>query len=364
MRKYVKNRTSVIIPTYNEEKNISNLIKEIETVFNNKDYEIFIVDDGSTDKTIENIFNNYSNNKNIRVIQREHDRGLVQSIKFALQSITGEYFVVMDGDGQHSANDIEKLLSNLSNNDLVVGVRDLNNLTQVSNIRSFFSKMFNKIIKLLLSVNISDPLTGFFSGRTSLLNTKFFLLSNSGFKVLLDLIFCNRKNEIKISENQINFKERFSGSSKLTSQVMFSFVTQMLSYLFNGLISSKFIGFCLIGGFGFFVHFSIFLILLNIFNLQFLSSHLIATLCGATFNFIANNYLNFFNSRIDNPKKFIISIFKYYLINSPGLATSIGAANMVFNLITNNAIFASLAGVIIDTIFKYFVSRTWIWKIN
>ena len=90
--------------------------------------------------------------------------------------MTGEYFVVMDADGQHAPTDINSLVSYLDNHDLVIGVRDLKNLTQVSSKRAFFSKLINKILKFILSVKISDPLTGFFAGKISLLNSKFFFL--------------------------------------------------------------------------------------------------------------------------------------------------------------------------------------------
>jgi len=364
VRKFIRDRLSIVIPTFNEENNITLLVDDIIELMVNKDYEIFIVDDGSTDSTVKNIFKNHSNNKNIKVIQRECDRGLLQSIKFALQSITGEYFVVMDGDRQHSPNDINSLVENLQEYDLSIGVRDLKNLTQVSSIRAFLSKLFNKIIKIVLSVKISDPLTGFFAGKASLLNSKFFLLSNSGFKVLLDLIFSNKKEKIKVCEKKISFGVREDGQSKLGSQVIFSFVTQLLSYTFNGLISSKFIGFCIIGGFGFFIHFSILLFLLNAITLPFFISHMIATIFGATFNFFINNYLNFYNSRINSIKKTLQSLLKYYLINLPGLLTSVGAASFVYNMLNTNPLLASLIGVLIDTVFKYIVSRTWIWKTN
>ena len=127
MRKYIKNRLSIIIPTYNEENNITALTMETINLMKDRDYEILIVDDGSTDSTVENIFEHFSDNKNIKVLQREYDRGLLQSIKFALQSITGEYFVVMDADRQHSPSDINPLVSHLDNYDLVIGVRDLKN---------------------------------------------------------------------------------------------------------------------------------------------------------------------------------------------------------------------------------------------
>ena len=87
MRKYIKNRLSIIIPTYNEANNIISLTTEIIDLMKDRDYEILIVDDGSTDSTVENIFVHHNDNKNIKVFQREYDRGLLQSIKFAFQSM-------------------------------------------------------------------------------------------------------------------------------------------------------------------------------------------------------------------------------------------------------------------------------------
>ena len=364
MRKYIKERLSIILPTYNEEKNIIGLIDEIFNLIKKRDYEIIVVDDGSTDSTVNKIFNNYYNNKNIKVIQREYDRGLLQSVKFALQSMSGEHFVVMDADRQHSPSDINYLIENLNVYDLVIGVRDLKNLKQISQKRAFLSKVFNKIIKLVLSVKISDPLTGFFAGKISLLNKKFFLLSNSGFKVLLDLIFSNKNKNIKICEKEINFNPRIQGYSKLSSQVAFSFLTQLISYIFSGLISSKFIGFIIIGGFGFIFHFGILLILYNFFEFSFYLSHLIATLFTATINFLANNYLNFYKNQVTSIKDLTPALIKYYLINLPGILTSLGAASFAYNVLTKNPLLASLIGVVLDTIFKYMISRTWIWKIR
>ena len=81
--------------------------------------------------------------------------------------MTGEYFVVMDADRQHAPKDINPLVSNLNNYDLVIGVRDLKNLTQVSAKRSFLSKLFNKIIKLILSVKISEAECGILGSNTT-----------------------------------------------------------------------------------------------------------------------------------------------------------------------------------------------------
>tara|TARA_Y100000590_G_scaffold395394_1_gene475329 strand:+ start:1214 stop:2308 length:1095 start_codon:yes stop_codon:yes gene_type:complete len=362
MRKFIEKKLSIIIPTYNEGKNIHNLIEDISKKLNQINFEIIIVDDGSSDETAEVILKNFENSKNVKIIQREHDKGLLQSIKFALQTISGEYFLVMDGDGQHSPEDIVHLLKELENNDLVIGIRDLDNITSISKNRAFLSKLFNKMVSLILKKKLSDPLTGFFVGKITLLNKKFFLLNNSGFKILLDLIFCNKDPNIKITEKKINFRKRDEGVSKLNSQVTFSFFTQIISYLFNGLISSKFIGFALIGAFGFIIHFIILFICLNNISLSFYTSHILATLITASFNYVFNNYLNFYENEIKDLNSFVRGLFKYYLINIPGILSSISGASFAYNVLNKNPFFSSFIGVMLDTVFKYIISRTWIWK--
>jgi len=172
MRKFIKSKLSIIIPTYNEAENINILLEEIINVVKNMDYEIIVVDDGSTDKTVDNIFKSYSQNNKIKIIQREFDKGLLQSIKFALQSISGEYFLVMDGDGQHSPKNILTLLKDLEKNDLSIGIRDLEETTSISKKRSLLSKFFNSIVGYIFKKKLSDPLTGFFAGNINILNKK------------------------------------------------------------------------------------------------------------------------------------------------------------------------------------------------
>ena len=106
--------------------------------------------------------------------------------------------------------------------------------------------------------------------------------------------------------------------------------------MFYGLISSKLVGFLIIGALGFVVHFGILIFNLNALDYSFYISHTIATLITASVNFLLNNYLNFYNSKINTFKKIMLSLFKYYLINLPGLLSNIGGATFAYNVLTKN----------------------------
>ena len=71
---------------------------------------------------------------------------------------------------------------------------------------------------------------------------------------------------------------------------------------------------------------------------------------------------NILSNEIKNFKSCLEGLLKYYLLNIPGILTSIGGASFAFNVLNKNPFVASFIGVILDTIFKYIISRTWIWQ--
>lgn len=362
MKENNKNKLSIVIPTYNEAENIVGLINEILSTLNRINFEIIVVDDDSKDSTAKKILKNFKENNRIILIRRKYDRGLVQSIKQGLQTITGSLFLVMDGDGQHDPRDIIGMLKLLKKSDLVIGIRKFDSNKSISETRQSLSKFFNFLTRIVLKKKIKDPLTGFFAGKIFLLNKKFYSINNSGFKVLLDLIFANKENLNKISEKKINFRTRKKGKSKLDFSIFFSFITQLISYLFNGLISSRFIGFILIGGCGFLLHFFLMFYFLKMTNLNFIFCHSVSTFIASTFNFTINNYLNFYDYKLKDFKNFSIGLLKYYFINIPGIGSSLTGASFAYNILTNNPYIASFIGVIFDSIFKFIISVNWIWK--
>lgn len=104
-------KLSIIIPVYNEEKTIAQVLDRVEKVmFPKIEKEIIIVDDGSTDKTALNIKNQIAKKKGITFIQHKKNGGKGVAVRTGLQHATGEYIIIQDADLEYDPQDIEKLL--------------------------------------------------------------------------------------------------------------------------------------------------------------------------------------------------------------------------------------------------------------
>jgi glycosyltransferase involved in cell wall biosynthesis len=113
------NRVSIVIPAYNEEDGIRGTLDKLLLINQKRDWEIIVVNDGSTDNTrdiIENI-------KGINVIHHPYNRGYGSALKTGIRHAKGNRVVFFDGDGQHNPEEIGKLLNNFKNYDMLVGER-------------------------------------------------------------------------------------------------------------------------------------------------------------------------------------------------------------------------------------------------
>lgn len=111
---------SVVVPLFNEEENVPNLQAELAAALSGLDYEIILVDDGSTDQTVQRI----AFGPRIRLVQFERNAGQSAAMYAGLQSARGATAVLIDGDLQNDPADIPKLLAEIERGaDLVCGYR-------------------------------------------------------------------------------------------------------------------------------------------------------------------------------------------------------------------------------------------------
>jgi len=124
---------SVVVPLFNEEENVPLLQGELTAALNGLDYEIILVDDGSTDGTVQRI----APDPRVRLVQFERNAGQSAAMYAGLNSARGDVAVLIDGDLQNDPADIRKLLAEIDRGaDLVCGYRAQRKDTVVKRITS------------------------------------------------------------------------------------------------------------------------------------------------------------------------------------------------------------------------------------
>lgn len=150
-------KVSIIIPTYNEEKNVFLIAKEVESVLSKLTkltYEIIFIDDGSKDKTWEHI-QQLSSNVCISGIRLSRNFGHQAALQAGLENAKGDAVISIDADLQQPPQLIKELISLWEKGFLVVNTIRVNT-NKINPVRKFMSTLFYSLIKTLTSLQIRD----------------------------------------------------------------------------------------------------------------------------------------------------------------------------------------------------------------
>ncbi|MBT3408907.1 glycosyltransferase family 2 protein [Candidatus Woesearchaeota archaeon] len=144
---------SIVIPVYNEEKSIKEVIGKIKQAMSSTshEYEIIAVNDCSTDKSQQIL----KTIQNIRVINHPINKGYGSSLKTGIKNASYEWIVIMDADGTYPAKSIPKLINGCENYDLVSGKRTGKN-TKIPLLRRPAKFMLTYVANFLVGLKIPD----------------------------------------------------------------------------------------------------------------------------------------------------------------------------------------------------------------
>lgn len=162
------NLANIILPCYNEKKNIIRLASRINEILKADDFEILIVDDNSPDNTYSVL--RKLDIPNVIPILRTEDKGLANSIRTGLEKAKGESIVVMDSDFNHNPEYIPFLLENLKFYDCVNASRFMYGGMMDSRIRHQLSWVFNVFVRIMTGGQITENLYGYFAIRKKVIS--------------------------------------------------------------------------------------------------------------------------------------------------------------------------------------------------
>jgi dolichol-phosphate mannosyltransferase len=160
---------SVILPCLDEVTSIASLVRDICAVLPDK-CEIIIVDDGSTDGTVELLRVLETNYSHLRLIQTKNRLGLGMSIQLGIQEAGGDNIIVLDSDGMHDPSYFPIMLDKARQGiDLVIGSRYAEGGMMLGAVYPHLSKVMNFTMRKISGSQVRDQLCGYFvASRTTL----------------------------------------------------------------------------------------------------------------------------------------------------------------------------------------------------
>jgi glycosyltransferase involved in cell wall biosynthesis len=160
---------SVVIPAYNEAHSIAAVVSAMASAA--KWREIIVVDDGSSDETAAR-----AKDAGACVLRHPYNKGNGAAVKSGIRRASGDFVLILDGDGQHQATDARRIVARLGEYDLVIGARSAS--TQASQTRRLGNAALNRFAGYLTERDIPDLTSGFRAARREHLLEFLHLLPN------------------------------------------------------------------------------------------------------------------------------------------------------------------------------------------
>ena len=198
------------MPAYNEEKSIGRVIDEIKLAMRGYNYEILVLNDGSTDMTAE-----VAKEHGTIVYSHQVKKGLAKAFNSEMNNClkhNADIVIHTDSDGQYLAEDIPKLINEINKGyDLVLGSRFLGTIESMHWLKRFGNKAFSRVVSHLTGLKITDAQTGFRSMTRRFIEK---IRVNSSFSYTQETIIKSVKENLYITEVPVTFRKR-EGKSRL-----------------------------------------------------------------------------------------------------------------------------------------------------
>jgi len=338
---------SIILPTYNESKNIWGILEHIQKYIP-KDLkaETIVVDDNSPDNTAK-IAEDYfysikeKTSHTINVIKRKAKNGLSSAILHGIQAASGNTIVVMDSDFSHPPHIIPKMIDTLKQTrcDIVIASRYVKggSIQGWPFKRKLMSKIATKIAKKGLGIESYDPMSGFFAFKRNIIDgLKFDAI---GFKMLLEILV--KTKGVKIQEVPYTFTDRKADTSKLGASIVFDYCKSVWKLYKYGRkvrkeekrVSVRFLSkaarFFTVGASGLGVNYLASLLFSSSLDMWYIHATILGIMFSISSNFVLNKYWTF-EDRDFAPKRTAIQYGKFVGFSSIGALVQLG---MVYYLV-------------------------------
>jgi glycosyltransferase involved in cell wall biosynthesis len=208
---------SIIIPVYNEELTVGNIIDRVKTVMQQTGLknEIIVVDDCSYDKSLE-----VAKKRSAKIYTLKQHLGKGYALRAGFSKAKGDLIVTIDSDGSHRPEELPRVLAPILQDkaDLVIGSRYLNQKNVAAKkLNAFGVKLFNYFIQLLTGVAVTDSQSGYRAMKREVLKNQ--NLKSGEYEIESEMLVKTAKKNSRITEVPISFEQRTYGRSGVDPMV-------------------------------------------------------------------------------------------------------------------------------------------------
>lgn len=207
-------KLSVIIPVYNEEKTVANVISAVKFVdLGGIDREIVVVDDGSSDGTA-GILKRFDNDTVVRVFRQSANQGKAAAIRRGIQAASGDFVLIQDADLEYNPSQYPRLLAPLSDGsaDAVYGSRFKGNIRRMESVNRWANMISNVTFNFLFGTRLTDVNTCFKLFRAA--DIRSLTIDSDHFAFETEVTAKLVKKGLRIVEVPIDYEARSVGDGK------------------------------------------------------------------------------------------------------------------------------------------------------
>ncbi len=202
---------SIIIPVYNEELTIGDIIDRTVKVMQQSglNFEVIVIDDRSYDKSLE-----VAKERNARIFTLKQHLGKGYALRAGFAQTKGDIIVTIDSDGSHKPEELPEVLAPILEDkaDLVIGSRYMNHKKVAARkLNAFGVRLFNSFIELLTGVAITDSQSGYRAMKREVLKSQ--KPKSGGYEIESEMLVKTGKKGFRITEVPISFEQRTYGRS-------------------------------------------------------------------------------------------------------------------------------------------------------
>ncbi len=353
---------TVVIPTLNEIGNIEPLLGRLTLALAGIEWDAIFVDDDSTDGTPDLVTALAQADRRVRLIRRIGRRGLSSAVVEGALASTTPVIAVIDADLQHDETILPDLYRAVAGggHELAIGTRYCQggSTGDWDEGRRRISRFATALAAPIMKTPLSDPMSGFFAIRRTVLLDAAPNLSSVGYKILLDLV-ASHPRPLRVAEVGYTFGARASGASKLDQMVALEYVELLLDKTIGRFVPVKLVQFGAIGMVGVGVHLALLSALLNFLVAPFAIAQAGAVIGAMTFNFALNNRFTYRDRQLKG-LAWIGGLLSFYLVCSLGAVANVGIGSLVYEQYHGWWI-AGIAGAVVGSVWNYVASGWLTW---